>query len=133
MDHEVGPCKMVVFHGLTSWSNIHWSDFLKKSITKPLGPSLGVNRMWTKRNDHATKSECVDFFNICPKRVVLKEGRKKSSLIFRLSSFVFTSQKKKKPLNIYYNNIYLPWAPAFSTKAPLLPLPPQNPLDHVSG
>ena len=29
-------------------------------LTKPLGPSLRVNRMWTKRND-----EC------CPKRVVL--------------------------------------------------------------
>jgi len=27
-----------------------------------LGPSLGVNRMWTKKNDHAPKSECVEFF-----------------------------------------------------------------------
>ena len=30
----------------------------------------------------------------------------------------------------FYNNISLPWALAFSTIAPLLPLPSQNPLDH---
>ena len=29
--------------------------------------SLGVNRMWTKRNDRGPESECGDFFNICPK------------------------------------------------------------------
>ena len=34
----------------------------------------------------------------------------------------------------YYNNISMPWAPTFLfSRAPLLPLPPQNPLDHVSG
>jgi hypothetical protein len=27
--------------------------------------------MWTKRNDHAARSECVDFFNISPKKDVL--------------------------------------------------------------
>ena len=37
--------------------------FLKKNkIIKSLGPSLSVNRMWINRNDHASKSECVDFF-----------------------------------------------------------------------
>ena len=60
MDHEVGPWKKAFFHGLTSWS-----DFLKKAIYKVFGPSLGVNRMWTKRNDLAPKNECGDFFNIC--------------------------------------------------------------------
>ena len=39
------------------------SDFLKHLFTKYVGPPLGVNQMWTKRNDHASKSEFVDFFN----------------------------------------------------------------------
>jgi hypothetical protein len=26
--------------------------------------------MWTKRNDHATKTGHVDFFDICPKKIV---------------------------------------------------------------
>ena len=59
--------------GIFPWSDL-WSYFHGHSYEnlKPLGPSLGVNRMWTKRNDHAPKSECVDFFNICPKRAVLE-------------------------------------------------------------
>jgi hypothetical protein len=29
--------------------------------------------MWIEKNDHAPKSKCADFFyNICPKRAVLK-------------------------------------------------------------
>jgi hypothetical protein len=27
--------------------------------------------MWTKRIDHATRSECADFYNISPKRAIL--------------------------------------------------------------
>jgi hypothetical protein len=27
----------------------------------PLGASLGVNSMWTKRNEHAPKSDCADY------------------------------------------------------------------------
>jgi hypothetical protein len=46
--------------------------FLKEEqFTKPLGLSLGVNYVWTKRNDHAPKFECVGFFNICPNMEVL--------------------------------------------------------------
>ena len=41
--------------------------------------------------------------------------------------------EKETSLKNYYRNISLPWALAFSTIAPLLPLPPQNLLDHVSG
>ena len=63
--------------GLFQWSslmvNLLCSDFLKNQFTKPLSPSLGVNQMWTKKNDHAPKSEGVDFFNTCPKRAVLKK------------------------------------------------------------
>ena len=47
--------------------------FLNESIHNVFGASLGLNRMWTKKNyDHAPKSGCADFFNICPKRAVLK-------------------------------------------------------------
>ena len=44
MDHEIGPWKMVFF----PWSDLMvqhpWSNFLKKSICKALGSSLGVNQ-----------------------------------------------------------------------------------------
>ena len=66
MDHEVGPWKMVILHGSTSMVRY----FKKKRFIKYLGFSLGVNQMWIKRNDHAPKSECVDFSNIRPKKVV---------------------------------------------------------------
>ena len=42
-------------------------NILKNKFTKLLGPSLGRNRMWPKKNDCAPKSECVDFSNICLK------------------------------------------------------------------
>ena len=51
-----------------------WSNFLKKQFTKSLAPSLGAKRMWTKRkNDHVPKSECVNLFNLSPKRAALKK------------------------------------------------------------
>ena len=60
MDHEVGPWKMTFFN----------SSIAQKLSFESLGPSPGVNRMWTTRNDHGPKKECVDFLNICTKRVV---------------------------------------------------------------
>ena len=69
-DHERWP-----FPWLDMMVQLLWSDFLKKQITKPLGPSLGVNRMWIKRNDHAPKSERADFFNVSPKRAFLKKNQ----------------------------------------------------------
>ena len=124
LDHEVGPWKMAF-----PMVQLPWSDLWRNQIMKPLGPSLGVNRMWIKRNDLAPLSECADFFGICPKRAILD----KSSLTILLSSLVFTFSSKKKSLNFYFNNISLPWARAFfSTSATILPLPPQNMLDHVN-
>jgi hypothetical protein len=29
--------------------------------------------MWTKKSDHAPKSEGADIFNTCPKRAILEE------------------------------------------------------------
>jgi hypothetical protein len=49
-DHKGGP--------------FEWSKFmvqlLNKIVLKALGPSLGVNQMCTKKNDHAPHNECVD-------------------------------------------------------------------------
>jgi hypothetical protein len=76
------------------WSDfmvqLSWLDFLIiNKFTKPLGPSLGVDRMWTKRNDHAPKMNVLDFFKMyMPKRVVLGENYK-SRMTILLSSLVF--------------------------------------------
>ena len=53
-DHEKGPFSMVQFHGPTSMIRL-----LKKVVLKALDPSIGVNQMWTKKNDHASESECA--------------------------------------------------------------------------
>ena len=57
MDHRRWSFTMVRLHAFMV-------QFLKKKIkkfTKPLGPSLGGNRVWTKRNDHAPTIKCVNF------------------------------------------------------------------------
>ena len=61
---------MVRVHGPTSMVRLH-----KILVLRALGPSLGVNRMWTKKSDHAPKSEGVDYFNTCPKKATV-EGEK---------------------------------------------------------
>jgi hypothetical protein len=55
-DHGRWPLSMVRVYGLTFVVRLH-----KKLVLRALGPSLGVNRMWTKKSDHAPKSEGVDF------------------------------------------------------------------------
>ena len=61
---------------LFSWFNLmvqlQWSSFFKHQFTKLLGPSLGVNWMWIKRNDHVPKIERVDFLDIWPKKTLLE-------------------------------------------------------------
>ena len=80
---------MAFFHSLTSWSNFHSPIFEEKQnqFTKCLGPSLGVNRMWTKTN------ECVDFFNICSKKGSFEKKFKKFKFNHSLD-FIFSSPKK---------------------------------------
>ena len=80
--YESGPWKMAFFHGPTSWSN-----FKKYQFTKPLGPSQCENQMWTKKNDHASKCDCADFFHICPKRAVLKKNSGLSKLLSSLGLY----------------------------------------------
>ena len=64
-----GPWSRTTEDGFFPWSGFMVQlpsfDFLKNQFTKLLGPSLGVNRMGIKRNDHAPKNECGIFFNIC--------------------------------------------------------------------
>jgi hypothetical protein len=121
MDHEVGPWKMAFLHGPTSWSNIHGPISLKIRFTKPWGPSLGVNQMWTGRNDHAPKWNVLIFFNMCSKRAILKR-KETSSLTILLSS----SSLPRKDFSLRnHNNIFF--------AMDLLPLPSQNPLDRVNG
>jgi hypothetical protein len=69
-DHGRWTLSMVRVHGLTSMVRLH-----KKLVLRVLGPSLGVNRMWTKKSDHAPKIEGAHFFNTCPKRAILKKIR----------------------------------------------------------
>ena len=78
-DHGRLPFFMVQLEVQLPWSIFSWKQF-----TKPLGLSLGVNRMWTKKNDHAQKVDVLKKINICSKRAVLK--KEKSSLTILLSS-----------------------------------------------
>ena len=63
---------------------ISWSEFLKKWFTKPLGPSLGVNRMWIKRNDRAPKNNRDEFiFWIYARRSRFWERKKEKKGVTR--------------------------------------------------
>jgi hypothetical protein len=44
--------------------------FFANAFLKPLNPSLGVNRTWAKKSDHAPLGGSAHFFNICPQRAV---------------------------------------------------------------
>ena len=84
------------------------SEFLKKWFTKPLGPSLGVNRMWTKRNDHAARSGWAYSFNISPKCVHL------SSLLVKCVEDVsckssHNNSTKNERFNLYMFNVIYVW------------------------
>ena len=56
------------------WSNFHGPISLKYQLTKPLGPSLGVNQMWTKNNDHAPKGECGFSYKYMPQKASFEGG-----------------------------------------------------------
>jgi hypothetical protein len=93
--------------------------FLKDAkFLKPLGPSLGVNWMWTKRSDHARKSECVCFNTKqgCPKRTIFYLIFSPLCLPFPLlppfSPLIATTFCiKRNDSNILNGNIYamVPW------------------------
>ena len=96
--------------GLFSWSDF-MVQFLKNQVTKSLGLSLHVNRMWTKRNDHAPKSECVFIFIYVLKKGKFEKFRFDHSFVFSYLHLLFLPQKKS--LKFDYNNIFLPKALVF--------------------
>ena len=113
-----GPWSWTMEDGLFPWSslmvNILCSDFLKNQFTKPLGLSLGVNRMWSKKNDHAPKSECVDYLKIYAQKGHFWRKKNSSSTILlsslglHLSSFLVKCVKdvacKSSHNNFYQKN-----------------------------
>ena len=88
--------------------------------------------MWTKNNDHAPKSECVVLYiYMCPQKGNFEKETNKPSLAMFLSS---SSILQKLFHSTFIVTTFLCHGPLpFSTRAPLLPLPQQNPLDHVNG
>ena len=82
-----------------------WSDFLKNQFIQSLGSSLGVNRMWIKRNDHAPKSECADFLSRRPKKgsFELKKESKfdRSFCLLLISSTLIHSQSPHAELEYH--------------------------------
>ena len=76
-------------------------------------PQLGVSRIWTKRNDHAPKSECADFLKYMPKNDSFEiqiKNKFDHSLVFSCLHILFPKNSFIK--RIYYN-ISQPWALAF--------------------
>ena len=78
------------------------------------------------------KVNVLVFFNICPKSKILEIKIKVKFDHSLVLSFLYLYSPNKNSINCFYsNNIYLPWALAFSTRAPLLYLPLQVSLDFV--
>ena len=75
------------------------------------------------------KNECVDSLDICPNRAVV--GKKIPIWPLSCLRLLFPPNKIHYKINtttfLYHGSL------TFSTRAPLLPLPTQNPLDHVTG
>ena len=63
---------------------------------------------------------------------VLGSRENGSFFMFKRAMFCTSVPTPKKSLDFYYNIICLPWAPAFSTIAPIMPLPSQYMLDYVT-
>ena len=78
---------------------------------------------------HQKMDVLIIIFNICPKKAVLREKERKikldHSLVFSCLHLLFT----RIIIITFLCHGPLP----FSTRAPLLPLPLQNLLDHVNG
>ena len=81
----------------------------KKLLFRALGPSLGVNRMWTKKSDHAPKSEGAYFSNTCPKRAILEKKSSLTILLYSLGPYVSSLLVKcveDVAYKYFHNNVY---------------------------
>ena len=144
MNHEVWQWKMAFSHGSDFMVQLPWSDLLKTNqFTKPLGPSLDVNRMWTKRNDHAPKSECANlnfYFNIYQKGHFWEEEKKTQGWPFSCLRPLFLKKEKEKKkkkkfsFKIYYNNISFIMSSCLFLPNHFFCLSHhKNPLNHANG
>jgi hypothetical protein len=88
MDHEVGPWKMAFVNGLTSVVRLH-----KKIVLRALGPSLGVNRMWTKKTVtmHQKVEVLIVLIHAQKGQFLEKKSKFDHSLVFSWALLVFTS------------------------------------------
>jgi hypothetical protein len=78
-DHGRWPFFMVQLDGSTFMVR-----FSKYQFIKSLGPSLGVNWMWTKKNDHAQKVDVLIFLKYTP-----RNGSYKTNQVWPLSCLLF--------------------------------------------
>ena len=86
-DHVSWPFSMIRVHGPTFMVRL-----LKKLVLKALGPSLGVNWMWIKKNEHAPKNECANFFQYMFKKGSFEKNSSLTVLLFSLGLYLsFTS------------------------------------------
>ena len=108
-------------------AQLSWSNFLTNQFTKPLGPSLGVNWMWTKRNDHVPKNGCVGFCFLCMSKKGSFEFFLSLHILLFTLVFIFSSTRKNS-LKIYYNNTSLPWALAFFYQSTFFASPTAKPV-----
>ena len=99
-DHGRWCLSMVRVHGTTSMVQLH-----KKLVLRAMGPSLGVNQMWTKKKDHGAKSGGGDFFNICTK----KGSFQKSKLWPFFNRLVFTSFFGFGYIHFEFQQSWLQW------------------------
>ena len=113
-NHGKWPFSTVRVHGPTSMVRL-----LKKLVLKSLGPSLGANQMWTKKNYHAPRKWMCWFFiihaqkrqfwknNSCLTILLSSLGLHLSSLLVKCvedvacKSFTTFSTKKNEWLNLY--------------------------------
>ena len=95
-------------------------------FTKPLGPSLGVNWMWTKMNDCASN----EFFLAYVKKGSISKEEKKTNFDHSLVAYCFRLLFLQKE---FYSISLSSTLAFFLPEHLLLPLPLQTPLDHVSG
>ena len=131
MDHEVGSWKDGLFPWVDLMVKLPWSNFFKISIYRAFGPLTSCKPNVDQEEWPCTKKWLCLFFEYMPEKDKFRKNN--SSLTILLPSLVFIfSSPKTLSLENWYNNIFLLGALAFSTRAPILPLSPQNMLEHVS-
>ena len=133
-----GPWSHTMEDGPFPWSNFHGPIPWEINLQTLLGPSLGVNYMWAERNNHTPKSECANFFNICPKRVVFQKNDIKFDYLLcclLLSSPSLPTPKRNREIKNKNHNFFIIWAFIFhgplhfSNIAPFFASPTTKPVE----